>query len=130
MSEATHTPGPWFVGAWNGQCHIDHKHGGGNCKFDYSLIVDDYFSRHVSAGDANNTLEIAGSDEYGPVLTRANARLIAAAPDMLAALHNVRSLISEASMTGFNCNNGDWAERLFASQQVTSAAIGQAEGRP
>jgi len=48
---------------------------------------------------------------------------------MLAALKNVNKLISEAAMTGFNCHDGDWAERLFASQQVTSAAIRKAEGR-
>lgn len=54
------------------------------------------------------------------------ARLNAAAPDMLAALLNVRKLISEAAMTGFNCHDGDWAERLFASQATTSAAIDKA----
>jgi hypothetical protein len=52
--------------------------------------------------------------------------LIAAAPEMLAALLNVRKLISEAAMTGFNWQDGDWAERLFVSQQVTSAAIAKA----
>ena len=57
-----------------------------------------------------------------------NARLIAAAPDMLAALHNVRKLISEAAMTGFNWKDGDWADRLFASQATTTAAIEKAEG--
>lgn len=49
-----------------------------------------------------------------------------AAPDMLAALQNVQKLIAEAAMTGFNCNDGDWAERLFFSQQMTSAAIRKA----
>lgn len=51
-------------------------------------------------------------------------RLIAA--DMLSALLNVRALISEAAQTGFNWKDGDWAERLFESQQVTSAAIAKA----
>ena len=56
----------------------------------------------------------------------ANRRLIAAAPDMLTALCNVQKLISEAAMTGFNCKDGDWAERLFFSQQMTSTAIEKA----
>ena len=58
----------------------------------------------------------------------ANARLIAAAPEMLAALRNVQKLIAEAAMTGFNCHDGDWAERLFASQHDTSTAIAKATG--
>lgn len=56
----------------------------------------------------------------------ADYRLIAAAPEMLDALRNVQKLISEAAMTGFNCKDGDWAERLFFSQQKTSAAIEKA----
>jgi hypothetical protein len=57
---------------------------------------------------------------------KAYAALIIAVPDMLEALHNVRKLISEAAMTGFNCKDGDWADRLFFSQQMTSAAIDKA----
>ena len=56
----------------------------------------------------------------------ANARLVAAAPEMLAALCNVQRLITEAAMIGFNHKDGDWPERLFLSQQVTSAAIAKA----
>jgi hypothetical protein len=59
----------------------------------------------------------------------ADARLIAAAPDMLAALRNVQKIITDGAMTGFNYRDGDWAERLFESQQVTSAAIRKAEGK-
>lgn len=54
--------------------------------------------------------------------------LAVAAPDMQAALLNVQKLISEAAMTGFNWKDGDWAERLFASQQVTSSALAKARG--
>lgn len=51
-------------------------------------------------------------------------------PDMLEALCSVNKLISEAAMTGFNCHDGDWAERLFHSQQATSAAIKKASLTP
>jgi hypothetical protein len=39
--------------------------------------------------------------------------------EVVEALRNVHKLISEAAMTGFNCHDGNWAERLFASQQMT-----------
>lgn len=46
--------------------------------------------------------------------------------DMLAALQAVNKIISEGALTGFNCHDGDWAERLFHSQQATSRAIKRA----
>ena len=39
------------------------------------------------------------------------------------ALRNVQSLISEGAKEGFNPDKGDWAERLFHSQQKTSQAL-------
>lgn len=42
---------------------------------------------------------------------------------LVKALEGVRAIISEAAMTGFNYKDGDWAERLFASQATTSAAL-------
>jgi len=59
----------------------------------------------------------------------ANARLISAAPEMFEALLTVNKLIAEAASTGFNCHDGDWAERLFRSQQATSEALRKAVGR-
>lgn len=58
----------------------------------------------------------------------ANGRLIAAAPDMFEALKAVNKLIAEAAMTGFNCHDGDWAQRLYDSQQATSAALSRVSG--
>lgn len=39
------------------------------------------------------------------------------------ALELVRAIIVEAALTGFNCHTGDWAERLYASQADTHAAV-------
>ena len=39
------------------------------------------------------------------------------------ALQNVKKIISEGALTGFDCMNGDWGNRLYASQQKTSATI-------
>lgn len=47
--------------------------------------------------------------------------------ELLEALKSVRSIIADAAMTGFNHADGDWAERLFASQRRTSAAVKKAE---
>lgn len=40
-----------------------------------------------------------------------------------AALVHVRAIIKDGALTGFNCHDGDWAERLFASQGLTHAAL-------
>lgn len=42
---------------------------------------------------------------------------------LVEALRQVRSIISDGAATGFNCHDGDWAERLFKSQAATFAAL-------
>ena len=42
---------------------------------------------------------------------------------MAEALEAVRGIISDAALTGFNWKDGDWPDRLFASQQKTSVAL-------
>lgn len=56
-----------------------------------------------------------------------NARLIAAAPDILEALECVRSIIREGLEVGLNPLYGDWADRLFESQGITGKAIRKAK---
>lgn len=56
-----------------------------------------------------------------------DAALIAAAPELYEALKDVNALIAEAAMTGFNYATGDWAQRLYDSQQKTSAALSRVE---
>jgi hypothetical protein len=104
LQEVRATPGPWHV-----------EDGG--------------FGAYVISDDANGFAICQRSPwENWSQQSRANAKLIAAAPDLLAALKAVNKLIAEAAMTGFNYLDGDWAERLFTSQQATSAAIRKAEG--
>ena len=50
-------------------------------------------------------------------------------PELLAALKSVNRIIADGAMTGFNWKEGDWADRLFESQQATSRALALAEGR-
>lgn len=40
-----------------------------------------------------------------------------------AAVEQVRKIIVDAAEVGFNCHDGDWASRLFASQATTYAAL-------
>ena len=92
MSAGTHTPGPWRVGP------VD------------DTIVTDAAGKEVAAidGDYNSP------DEWPRM--EANARLIAAAPDMLAALR----LCAEGA--GFQY-------MTFESRAAVNAAIAKAEGR-
>ena len=109
-----HTPGPWTV-----QPDIRDQpaqYGGPDVPHTDGRNVES------ASGEIVGCEGILGDGED-------NDRLIAAAPEMLEALHSVNKLISEAAMTGFNCHDGDWAERLFFSQQATSDAIRKAKGR-
>lgn len=125
-----HTPGPWsYCGADRGGC---------SC---LTITAPDHPIAEVTGGawgDRYPSIRLTGNSlerqaeaymeqiTYGEVpmeVAKANAALIAAAPDMLAALLNVQKIIAEGAMTGFNCHDGDWAERLFESQQMTSRAI-------
>lgn len=48
---------------------------------------------------------------------------IACIREQQAALVAVRAIITEGAATGFNCKDGDWAERLFASQATSHAVL-------
>lgn len=58
---------------------------------------------------------------------RARDEALSALRESKAALDLVRGIIVEAAMTGFNCHDGDWAERLYASQADTHAAVTKAD---
>lgn len=106
-----HTPGPWTVSGVrtreSGEPVLQICAADGKC---YAMV---FYSDKTPA-------------EHRAAY--ADARLIAAAPELLAALILVRTLIVDAAATGFNCHDGDWAERLFASQQVSFDAVIKAGG--
>ena len=104
----THTPGPWVVRV---ATMLSTEH--------IWVYAPETIIGRTIAGPVPQ--DILCDEDYPTKL--ADATLIAAAPNMLDALRNVQKLISEAAMTGFNCHNGDWADRLFFSQQKTSTAI-------
>lgn len=104
-----HTPGPW---AWRWKSGSLHQVGTDR-PFGATVLAPTY------SYDEGVGIEVSDADDS----------LIAAAPDLLEALLSVRSLISEAAATGFNYKDGDWPERLYFSQQKTSAAIEKARGK-
>lgn len=80
------------------------------------------------AGDRPLAFVNAGWEEDGyPV--EANANLIAAAPDMYEALVHIREIIMDGAQEGFNPLAGDWADRLFKSQWLSSQAVKKANPR-
>lgn len=55
--------------------------------------------------------------------TPASPKVSEALDEALTALRAVNKIVSDGAMTGFNWKDGDWPDRLFASQQGTSRAI-------
>lgn len=105
MSTTAHTPGPWAV------CETLCK---GNRVL--GVTVDDGKSGFPIA-ELSNT---SGRD-------RADARLIAAAPDMLAALKNIGALLGENYRNSKKSSLHD--DDLWAAFSHVIAAVAKAEGR-
>ena len=70
---------------------------------------------------------IAHVPNYEGMPNEANAAFIVKAVNnhekLVEALRLVRGIIVEASAVGFNYKDGDWAERLYASQGDTANAL-------
>lgn len=103
---ATHTPGPWVA-----DFHNEQRDGG-------------RFITHVRGG--NQLVPIAavptGVEGYGREEGRANARLIAAAPDMLAQLRNASWLLADPSPDGLVKKQID--EVIAAATTDTPSSMG------
>ena len=97
-SKAKHTPGPWKYHLGRGTNPRFHIHASGG----YQIASTTELERHPQAYDENE-------------LREANARLIAAAPDLLAACKTMRD---------------DWENgNLSHAIQLIGAAIAKAEGK-
>ena len=104
MSESKHTPGPWFV------------FGNGHCVGGPKGFIDGD-PREQTAGVAMCGMRLRTDDE-----AEANARLIAAAPDLLAACEMLISDPSEEwSQTAFD-------RRVGAARDLALAAVKKAKG--
>jgi len=101
MTQAKHTPGPWHVGVRQAEQIVYDENG-------WAVA-----NATVHHGESN----IPES--------KANARLIAAAPDLLAALE----AIAEAASCGAGCHDDVMQDALQECGTLASAAIAKAKGR-
>ena len=111
------------------------KYNNGDWRLTDQSFLDDHMSIDIVGGDtcthycvANVAVRMNGQTENDEIMM-GNAKLMTGAKDLYEALDNVHKLISEAAKTGFNCHGGDWAERLFESQQQTSRALIKVRGK-
>jgi hypothetical protein len=109
MSKAKHTPGPWIVG--------DQRRRDPGC-----ILI------HTSSGEsiasAWNLMRPDGSGPDTPM--EANARLIAAAPDLLAACKSAMELLD--GLGGADVLGDFFAARADDESAKLMAAIAKAEG--
>ena len=103
--------------------YIVNAYGGDVCDF-YAMSNPSALS--VRNGGDSRPVPFADAEENAEFMWRAANSFDA----MLAALKEPRALVVEAAMTGFNCHDGDWAERLFRNQGSLTNAIALAEVRP
>jgi hypothetical protein len=103
---AEHTPGPWHLEIDDNALHV------------YSPVEE---VLHFSD---------AGWDEFTRATFEANARLIAAAPDLLAALEKIQSATDavKASLAGTTIVLSDEANEMYGAIWDARAAIAKAKG--
>lgn len=115
MKNAEATPRPWHVEECEqcperGQIYIHTKGWLDPNELIAETVKTD---RDVDRGD------VADAEANAELIVRA----VNAHDALVATLELVRGIISDAALTGFNWRYGDWADRLFASQRDTHAAL-------
>lgn len=119
MADAAHTPGPWVAIHDPGSVHGDWADNGG-----YRIDApDDRVEQLAYVWCLNKRVPLHGPQSEGPnfgdVRAGANARLIAAAPDMLAALKEIGAFLITDPHNVFG----------IQMQNIAARAITKAEGR-
>lgn len=94
MSESKHTPGPWTYYLWSGTSSFSEFEG-----------LPSSIAQHEEGDESASTIEIAEFPPEHCDLPReeqlANARLIAAAPDLLGALEAAKQFIENGIEFGY-----------------------------
>jgi hypothetical protein len=105
-----HTQGPWYLKEYNNRFHVlrawDEKVKPGDC-----ATFGSSYGAHIASVKYNSGVPTREQAE-------ANARLIAAAPDMLEALKNIVSV----------CNSWSDNHAVSKSRDIAEQAIKEAEG--
>lgn len=100
---SAHTPGPWTADKLQDQSA-------------FNIFMQGYGSAGASVHHCSNATNCMGSLEV-----EANARLIAAAPELLAALQ----ALADAVQTFTNATPADWSELAKANAAIAQATGGQ-----
>ncbi len=95
MTNTKHTPGTWAVERATGENGVGQYH----------------------------VTPCSGDEDYGCIYSEADARLIAAAPDLLAALTEAHALLEYAAECEF-----DFGEGFTQAMEQNRAAIAKAKG--
>jgi hypothetical protein len=113
-----HTPGPWYVGAQNDMLFVIAGR---------APSLDNDYPMH----DADRTVIARVEDgDKSHSETDANARLIAAAPELLAALKQCAELLDDYSDVNDGADGGSPVpNRAMSLLRDVEAAIAKAEGR-
>lgn len=116
-----HTPGPWVTGN-------DFENSGGGFNVGAGHNVRSASTPRVCV--AHTARVFFGGEEYvSEDQAQANARLIAAAPDLLEAARGVQTLYAELNAAMPAIINTPGGEAVIAAVQRANAAIARAEGR-
>ncbi len=116
-----HTPGPWAVEDIGANC-LSIKALGGVPVGDGA---SDYYQRIGSATQRDPHPRFQGGIDRK--VTAANARLMAASPEMLEALKSAKSTL--VAFKFFPGHGNGWEEHDEAALQAVDAAIAKAEGQ-
>jgi hypothetical protein len=111
MKTKTHTQGPWQIQFWNDSSRPSRR--------DTPVIT----TGKDSIGELFNLLDEDGEDREAECL--ANARLIAAAPEMLAALESIAVGLSPASV---DMQRENLADLCRVCREIAESAISKAKG--
>lgn len=116
-----HTPGPWRAGYWSGRCHIQHRHDGTSCVYvdEFHPMGEDGSFVGIAAAEPGVSVVSLSYDELK--IRVADAVLMAAAPELLAALKEARDRIHVEGC------GVDGLHRMLCVR--LTAAIDKAEGR-
>ena len=116
MTHATHTPGPWTY-------ESDHTHRQFNIRMLGHHIGTKDEAKHICTVNNLPSHVLANRD---PLTAEANARLIASAPELLAALELIDSHLTRC--INFSGVNPELRERLEQQQHNARAALNKAQG--
>ena len=102
------TPGPWKPGHWSGQCHMDHRHGRGNCDYQYTFVepAPDNCGWSTICMSNEPVQHITTCDEYGSLSKEDSKYIASASPDVVLKLLAVVKAAKDSENKFMAINDG------------------------